>query len=146
MESHLQANGLNVWRVTNEGMKNKGQQEKQFDAIAKCVILSSLVDKIFNRVFACENAKELWKTINENHEGAKDVENERYHILIDRLNSFKQFDHENAEAMYSRLNVLVNEINAQGVKNIEDNELIRKMLHSLQRLEYDLVTTIVDVH
>ena len=124
-------------------MKNKGQQEKQFDAIAKCVILSSLDDKIINRVFACENAKELWKTINENHEGTKDVANKRYHVLIDRLNSFKQFDHENAEAMYSRLNVLVNEINALGVKNIEDKELIRKMLHSLRRTDYDLVTTIL---
>ena len=27
MESHLQAKGLNVWRVTSEGMKNKGQQD-----------------------------------------------------------------------------------------------------------------------
>ena len=71
MESHLQAKGLNVWRVTSEGMKNKGQQEKQFDAIAKCVILSSLDDKIFNRVFVCENAKNLWKTIKENHKGTQ---------------------------------------------------------------------------
>ena len=69
--------------------------------------------------------------------------NERYHILIDSLNSFKQLDHENAEAMYSRLNILVNEINALGVKNIEDKELIHKMLHSLRRPEYDLVTTIL---
>ena len=61
MESHIQAKGLNVWRVTSEGMKSKGQQEKQFDAIAKCVILSSLDNKIFNRVFACENAKDLGK-------------------------------------------------------------------------------------
>ena len=116
MQSHLQAKGLNVWRVTNDGMKNNGQQQKQFDAIAKCVILSSLEDKIFNRVFVCENAKELQKTINENHEGTKDVANERYHVLIHSLNSFKQLDHENAEAMYSRLNILVNEINSLGVK------------------------------
>ena len=53
MQSYLQAKGLNVWRVTSEGVKNNGQQEKQFDAIAKCVILNSLKDKIFNRVFAC---------------------------------------------------------------------------------------------
>ena len=143
MESHLQAKGLNVWRVTSEGMKNKGQQEKQFDAIAKCVILSSLDDKIFNRVFACENAKDLWKTIKENHEGTKDVANERYHVLIDKLNSFKQFDHENAESMYSRLNTLVNEINSLEVKKIDDLELIRKILHSLRRPDYDLVTTIL---
>ena len=69
--------------------------------------------------------------------------NERYHILIDRLNSFKQFDHENAESMYSRLNVLVNEINSLGVKKIEETEHIRKMLNSLRRPDYDLVTTIL---
>ena len=28
MESHLQTKGLDIWRVTSEGMKNKGQQEK----------------------------------------------------------------------------------------------------------------------
>ena len=53
-----------------------------------------------------ENGKELWKTIKEYHEGIKDVANERYRVLIDKLNSFKQLDGENAESMYSRLNVL----------------------------------------
>ena len=45
--------------------------------------------------------------------------------------------------MYSRLNVLVNEINSLGVKKIDDIELIRKILHSLRRPEYDLVTIIL---
>src|SRR6185295_13713365 len=143
MQSHLQAKGLNVWRVTSEGMKNKGQQEKQFDAIAKCAILSSLGDTVFNRVFACENAKDLWKTISENHEGTKNVVNEKYYVLIDKLNSFKQLDDENAESIYSRLNVLVDEINSLEVKKIDDLELIRKIIHSLRRPEYDLVTTIL---
>ena len=94
-------------------------------------------------MFAYENAKELWKAINENHEGTKNVANDRYHVLIDRLNNFKQFDHENAESMYSWLNVLVNEINSLGVKKIEEMELIRKMLHTLRKPDYDLVTTIL---
>ena len=94
-------------------------------------------------MFACENAKDLWKTISENHEGTKDVANEKYHVLNDKLNSFKQLDNENAESMYSRLNVLVNEINSLEVKKIDDLELICKILHSLQRPEYDLVTTIL---
>jgi len=83
------------------------------------------------------------KTISENHEGTKDVANKKYHVLIDKLNSFKQLDHENAETMYSRLNILVNEINSLDVKKIEDLELIRKILHSLRRPDYDLVTTIL---
>ena len=54
-----------------------------------CNFLSSLDENVFNRVFACENTKELWKTIMENYEGMEDVANERYHVLIDKLNSFK---------------------------------------------------------
>ena len=143
MQSHLQAKGLNVWRVTSEGTKSNSQQEKQYDAIAKCAILNSLGENVFNRVFACENAKVLWKIISENHEGTKDVANERYHVLIDKLNSFKQLDHENTKTMYSRLNILVNEINSLDVKKIEDLELIRKILHSLRRPDYDLMITIL---
>ena len=131
MQSHLQAKGLNVWRVTSEGVKSKSQQERQYDAIAKCAILSSLDDNVFKRVIACENIKDLWKTISENHGGTKDVTNEKYHVLIDKLNSFKQLDDENAESMYSRLNILVNEINSLGVKKIDDMDLTRKILYSL---------------
>ena len=91
MQSHLQAKGLNLWRVTSEGVKSNSQQERQYDAIAQCDILSSLGDTIFNCVIACENAKDLWKTICENHGDTKDIANEKYHVLIDKLNSFKQF-------------------------------------------------------
>src|SRR6185437_9324173 len=104
MQSHLQAKGLNVWRVMSEGTKSNSQQEKQYDAIAKCAILNSLGENVFNRVFACEIANVLWKAISENHEGTKDVANGKSHVLIDQLNSFKQLDHENAEAMFSWLN------------------------------------------
>ena len=62
--------------------------------------------------------------------------NKRCHVLIDKFNSFKQLDDENAESMYSRLNILVNEINSLGVKQIEDVDIIRKILHSLWRLDY----------
>ena len=37
----------------------------------------------------------------------------------------------------------MNEINSLGVKQIEDVELIRKILHSLRRPDYDLVITIL---
>jgi hypothetical protein len=45
--------------------------------------------------------------------------------------------------MYSRLNTLVNEINSLGVKKIDDTKLIRKIIHSLRRPEYNLVITVL---
>ena len=50
-----------------------------------CAILNYLGENVFNRVFACENAKILWKTISENHEDTKDVANEKYHFLMINL-------------------------------------------------------------
>jgi hypothetical protein len=45
--------------------------------------------------------------------------------------------------MYSCLNVLVNEINALGVKNITDLNINRKILQSLRKPDYDLVKAII---
>jgi hypothetical protein len=73
MEAYLQARDLDVWRVTDEGLKNGTNKEKQFDVIAKSIILSSLDIGIFNRVFTCENAHELWKTIKEQNQGSKEL-------------------------------------------------------------------------
>jgi hypothetical protein len=42
MEAYLQGKDLDVWRVTDEGMRNGTKKEKQFDVIAKSIFLSSL--------------------------------------------------------------------------------------------------------
>jgi hypothetical protein len=42
IEAYLQAKDLDVWGVTDEGMRNGTRKEKQFDVIAKSIILSSL--------------------------------------------------------------------------------------------------------
>jgi hypothetical protein len=105
--------------------------------------LSSLHVGVFNRVFSCDNAHELWKTIKEENEGSKEVANERYGCLLEEFNSFKQLANENAESMYSHLNVLVNEINALGVKDISDLNINRKILQSLRKPDYDLVKAII---
>jgi hypothetical protein len=143
MEAHLQARGLDVWRVTIDGKRNENKAERQHDAIARSILLSSLCDSVFNRVFACTNAHELWTQIVENHEGSKDVANHKYHILGKEFNAFKQFDNENAHDMYSRLNTLVNEINALGVQQVSDGEVNRKIIQSLRKPDYDIIITLL---
>jgi hypothetical protein len=71
-------------------MKNGTMKEKQFDVISKSIILSSLDVGVFNRVFNCENAHVLWKTIKEQNEGSNEVANECYGCLLEDFNSFKQ--------------------------------------------------------
>ena len=47
MQAHLRATRINVWRVVSDGMKNNGQEEKQYDVTAKCIILSFLSEIMF---------------------------------------------------------------------------------------------------
>jgi hypothetical protein len=60
-----------------------------------------------------------------------------------KFNSSKQLANENAESMYSCLNVLANEINALGVKNIMNLNINRKILQSLLKPDHDLVKAII---
>jgi hypothetical protein len=85
----------------------------------------------------------LWKTVKEQNEGSKEVDSECYGCLLEEFNNFKQLENENAESIYSRLNILVNEINALGVKNIMDLNINRKILQSLRKPDYDLVKAII---
>ena len=39
MQAHLQARGLDVWRVTELGKKNETKTERQYDAIAKSILI-----------------------------------------------------------------------------------------------------------
>jgi len=135
--------GLDVWRVTKEGTHSNTTRERQFDAIAKSTLLSSLCDDVFNRVFASPNTHELWKQIIENHEGSSDVASQKYHILADELTSFKQLATESAHDMFSRLNTLVNEINALGLKQLTDGEVNHKIIRCLRKPDYDIIKTIL---
>ena len=143
MQAHLQARGLDVWCVTEVGKKNETKAERQYDAIAKSILLSALCDSVFNHVYACEDAHKLWTQIVENHEGTKDVANQKYHILGKELSSFKQLPNENAHDMYSRLNILVNEINALGLNQVKDEEINRKILRSLRKPDYDIINSLL---
>ena len=81
------------------------------------------------------NCRESW--------GTKDVANKKYHVLGEVLSSFKQLPNENAHDMYSRLNTLVNEINALGLNQLKDEEINRKILRSLRKPDYDIINTLL---
>jgi hypothetical protein len=87
----------------------------------------------------CQRVASLWPQ----NEDSKEISNECYSCLLEEFNIFKQLVNENAESMYSHLKVLVNEINALGVKNITDLNINCKILQSLRRPDYDLVKAII---
>src|SRR6187455_1160506 len=74
----------------------------------------------------------------------KDVSNRvRNHIAMRKLNSFEMLTNENANAMYSRLNILVEEVNGLGLTQISQPDVVRKILSVLPIDKYGHIVTIL---
>jgi hypothetical protein len=87
-------------------------------ANAKNTLFRGLCKYVFNIVRNHKNAHDLWLDICSLHEGTKSEREERYHIAMGKLNSFEMLPNENANDMYARLNILVEEMNGLGLTQI----------------------------
>jgi hypothetical protein len=85
----------------------------------------------------------LWLYIWALHEGTKSECEERYHIAIRELNSFEMLANENANDMYSRLNILVEEVNGLGLTQISQPDVVRKILSVLPIEKYGHIVTVL---
>ena len=65
------------------------------------------------------------------HEGTKSEREERYHLMMKKLNSFEMLLRESANEMYSRLNVLVEKVNRLGLTQMQPSDVVRKILSVL---------------
>ena len=78
-----------------------------------------------------KDAHSLWSDICALHERTKSEREERYHLVMKMLNSFEMLPSENANEMYSRLNVFVEEVNGLGLTQMQPSDVIRKFLSVL---------------
>src|SRR6266498_3254237 len=102
-----------------------------------------MTKEVFNRVCSCVTSHDIWTALELIHEGSKSVRNDRYDGLIKKFNTFVMNRNERVNDMYSRLNVLVEEIKALNVKKITDEDVVRKIISILQRPEYQVIATLL---
>ena len=81
-----------------------------------------------SHTWSCINWAVLLQDVCALHEGTKSECEERYHLVIKKLNSFEMLSKKCANEMYSRLNVLVEEVNGLGLTQISPSNVVRKIL------------------
>jgi hypothetical protein len=81
--------------------------------------------------------------LKEIHVGNKKILEEKYELLKVELNEFKVNDDDGVEQMYSRMVVLVQNINAVDVANLTEQEIIRKILQTLPKPKYNIVKALL---
>ncbi len=152
MACFLEAAGMDVWRVTVEGYTPPGDPHAptaeeeplvKANAKAKNLLYSAMTKEVFNRICSCVTAHDIWTALELIYEGSKSIRNDRYDGLIKKFNNFVMNRNERVNDMYSRLNVLVEEIKALNVKKITDEDVVRKIISILPRPEYQIIATLL---
>ena len=113
------------------------------NAKAHNTIFRGLCKDVFNRVRNHKDAHALWSDVCVLHEGTKSEREERYHLVIKKLNSFEMLSKECANEMYSRLNVLVEEVNGLELTQMSPSDVVRKILSVLPINKYGHIVTVL---
>ena len=150
MASRLEAVGLDVWRVTNQGMNPIKRpdnpivgykKEMHSNSIARDILLSSLSIGVFNRVSSLTGAHDIWLTLMSLHDGTRDVKEQKVCLVKNAFDTLKMLPHELANDMYSHLNIIVNEYNSIGDTKLTDANVTRKIIQVLPTNKYEVIIT-----
>jgi hypothetical protein len=152
MEAYLEAIDIGVYKATTQGFTKPRDPTnlvgdeynyEKWNAKAKNTLFRGLCKDVFNRVRSHKNAHDLWLDICALHEGTKSECEERYHITMKKLNFFEMLANENANDMYSRLNILVEEVNGLRTTQISQLDVVRKILSVLPIEKYGHIVTVL---
>jgi hypothetical protein len=152
MACYLEVVDLGVWRVTREGMKPPKNPEKpttseekdiHLNARAKNCLYESFSMNIFNQVFTLKNANEIWINLHELHDGTSNVCEQKNCLVLNVYNSFAMKDNELVRDIYSRLNLIINELNSIGINKLGDADIVRKIISLLPQQRYESIITIL---
>ena len=136
MEAYLEALDVGVLRAALQGFSKPKESTnlegdevnyEKWNAKTRNTLFRGLCKDVFNRVRNHKDAHALWLNICALHEGTKSEHEEHYHFVMKKINSFEMLPSESANEMYSRLNVLVEEVNGLGLTQMSPSDVVRKI-------------------
>jgi hypothetical protein len=152
MACYLEVVNLGVWRVTRDRMKppknpkkptTSEEKEIHLNARSKNCLYESLRMNIFNQVFTLKTANEIWLKLHELHDGTSNVREQKHCLVLNEDNSFGMKENELVRDMYSRLNLIINELNSIGINKLGDADIVRKIISLLTQQRYGSIITIL---
>jgi hypothetical protein len=152
MTCYQEAIDLNVWGVTRDGMKPPKNLEKpttseekeiHLNARAKNCLYESLSMDIFNQVFTLKTVNEIWLKLHELNDGTSNVREQKHCLVLNEFNSCAMKDNELVRDMYSRLNLIINELNSIDINKLGDADIVRKIISLLPQQRYGSIITIL---
>ena len=87
--------------------------------LKNCLFESFSMD-MFNQVFTLNTAHEIWLKLQELHDGTSNVCEQKHCLAKQNYDSFTMNDDELVCDMYSRLNLIINELYSIGLTKLDD--------------------------
>jgi hypothetical protein len=90
-----------------------------------------------------ETTNEIWLKLHELHDDTSNVREKKHCLALNEYNSFIMKENELVRDMYSRLNIIVNELNSIGINKLGDADIVRKIISLLLQQKYGSIITIL---
>ncbi|XP_070009860.1 uncharacterized protein [Nicotiana sylvestris] len=97
---------------------------------AKKILVCGIRPDEYNRISACQSAKEIWEALQTSHEGTTKVKQSKIDMLTTEYELFEMKEDESIQDMHTRFTSIINELHSLG-KVIPRNKLVRKILNVL---------------
>nr|GEW04161.1 copia protein [Tanacetum cinerariifolium] len=150
-ETYVKSKDLDLWHVITNGdfqpivqnPKTKLDEvipfEKQTDDLkkrlaknneAKMVIYNALPRKEYERIFMCNTAKEIWKTLLITHQGNSQVKDNKIDLLVQQYEQFVISEDESIDSAFARFNTIITSLKALDEGYSSKNH-VRKFLRAI---------------
>ncbi|GKC32022.1 hypothetical protein Tco_1039316, partial [Tanacetum coccineum] len=149
-ETYVKSKDLDLWHVITEGyfkpIQNNPETkldevvpfEKQNDDLkkrlaknneAKMVIYNALPRKEYERIFICNTAKEIWKTLIITHKGNNQVKDNKIDLLVRQYEQFIISEDESIHSAFARFNTIITSLKALD-EGYSSKNYVRKFLRA----------------
>ncbi|GJV09260.1 zf-CCHC domain-containing protein [Tanacetum coccineum] len=150
-ETYVKSKDLDLWHVITNGDFQPIEQnpetkldevipfEKQNDDLkkklaknneAKMVIYNALPRKEYERIFMCNTAKEIWKTLLITHQGNSQVKDNKIDLLVQQYEQFVISEDESIDSAFARFNTIITNLKALD-EGCSSKNYVRKFLRAL---------------
>ena len=86
---------------------------------------------------------EIWLKLQELHDGTSNIREQKHCPAKQNYDSFTMNDDELVRDMYSRLNLIINELHSIGLIKLDNADIMRKIISVLPQKKYASIITIL---
>ncbi|XP_070030757.1 uncharacterized protein [Nicotiana sylvestris] len=97
---------------------------------AKKILVCEIGPEEYNRITACDTAKEIWVALQTSYEGTTQVKQSKIDMFTTEYELFRMKDDESIQDIHTRFTSIINELHSLG-ETIPTNKLVRKILSIL---------------